>query len=739
MKKHHILILILSISSFSHAQDVEEVVTSALADPSQIENPLHLVKSVDLEAEPTTSLGEALDNLAGVGSADYGPAIGQPIIRGLSGARIKVLNNSLVVRDVAGIGADHPNDIDLSNATQVEIVRGPSSLLYANGTIGGIINIVDNSIAKTDFDGFSGSLGYEIQEVNDGSVSTYNFQHNVAGLNFTLSGLDSDFENYVTPRGSVIEDGMKTDESIVMNSDFAAETGKFGVSKTGDWGYIGMSLSSADRVYGIPFHGEEHGEHDEHHDDDHETMDEDEHEGEEHDEHEGERIFATTESDIFTLQGSLNLGNGLVNKVDYFLTTSEYSLMEQHAEEHGEEHHDDEDHEGEDHEGEDHDEHEGHSEEPTLFTNDATEFGMIFDLSNDKRTQKISMNFAEEEMAIAGEEAFMQPTMSEEFTIGYFMSQDIGTAHLDFGIRFDDITRDGSVAEMHHEDEDHEGDHDEDHEGEEEVEDYSFNYSTTNYSLQLTQSLTDKLSLVLSGTSAERAPGAQELFMNGPHLATRRFEVGNVNLNPEKSNNLDMSLNYSDGGIFAKYTVYVNNVDDYIYLMDESEEDHEEHEEEHDHGGLTLAEYLQNDAKFTGYEFELGNSYQLENGTLTATVGLDAVEGKFKDSQMFVPRMMPKRRFMSLDYVSGDYSAGVSYKEVQPQNNLAEGETGTDGYRMLDLDASKSYDLGDGVTFRSSIFIKNLLDETARNHTSFVKNEVPLAGRNVGFKFRITF
>ena len=101
--------------------------------------------------------------------------------------------------------------------------------------------------------------------------------------------------------------------------------------------------------------------------------------------------------------------------------------------------------------------------------------------------------------------------------------------------------------------------------------------------------------------------------------------------------------------------------------------------------------------------------------------------------------MMPKRRFINFDYVSGDYSAGISYKEVQPQDNVAEGETGTDGYRMLDLDASKSYDLGDGVTFRSSIFIKNLLDETARNHTSFVKNEVPLAGRNVGFKFRITF
>ena len=737
MKKHHILILILSIPGFTFAQDVEEVVTSALADQSQIENPLHLVKSDDIESEPTTSLGEALDGLTGVGSADYGAAIGQPIIRGMSGARIKVLNNGLVVRDVAGIGADHPNDIDLSNATQIEIVKGPASMLYANGTLGGIINIVDNSIAKTDFDGFSGSLGYETQEVNDGSVSSFNFQHNVAGLNFTLSALESDFDNYVTPRGSIIEDGFRTDESIVMNSDSAADLSKFGVSKTGDWGYIGMSVSSNERLHGIPFHGEEHG-HDEHHDDDHETMDEDEHEGEEHDEHEGERIFAMTDSDVFSLQGSLNLNNGMVNKVDYFFQTTDYALMEQHAEEHGEEHHDDEDHEGEDHEGEEHDEHEGHSEEPTLFTNDATEFGMIFDLSNDVRTQKISLNFVEEDMAIVGEEAFMRPTMSEEFTIGYYMSQEIGAANLDLAIRLDDITRDGSVAEMHHDD-DHETMDEDEHEGEEEIENYSFNYSTANYSLQVSQGLTDNLSLVFGATSAERAPGAEELFMNGPHLATRRFEVGNVNLSSEVSNNLDMTLNYAADSVFAKFSAYTNNVDNYIYLMDETEEEHEDHEDEHEHGDLILAEYLQNDAKFTGYEFELGNSYQLDNGVLTATVGLDAVEAKFKDSGMFVPRIMPKRRFMNLDYVSGDYSAGVSYKEVQPQDNIAEGETGTDGYRMLDLDASKTFDLGDGVTFRSSIFVKNLLDETARNHTSFVKNEVPLAGRNVGFKFRITF
>ena len=64
---------------------------------------------------------------------------------------------------------------------------------------------------------------------------------------------------------------------------------------------------------------------------------------------------------------------------------------------------------------------------------------------------------------------------------------------------------------------------------------------------------------------------------------------------------------------------------------------------------------------------------------------------------------------MNLDYVSGDYSAGISYKEVQPQDDVAEGETGTDGYRMLDLDASKSYDLGDGVTLDHLYLLKTFL------------------------------
>jgi Outer membrane cobalamin receptor protein len=120
MKKQ--LLILFFFLSFINAQDVEEVVvTSSLTDQTQIDNPVHVVSKEDLANDASVSLGEALDNLLGVSNADFGPAIGQPIIRGMSGSRVKVLSNGMVVRDVSTLGPDHPNNIDLSNAEQVEV------------------------------------------------------------------------------------------------------------------------------------------------------------------------------------------------------------------------------------------------------------------------------------------------------------------------------------------------------------------------------------------------------------------------------------------------------------------------------------------------------------------------------------------------------------------------------------------------------------------------------------------
>ena len=175
--KHFIyLFLFLFTAPFLLAQDEEEVtVTASLIDQnlSDLGDPVHVLSGVDLDDQGRASLGESIDDLLGVSNADYGFATGQPVIRGLSGSRVKILKNGMVSRDVAGIGADHPIEIDMNNVQQIEVVRGPSSLLYANGGVGGIINIVDNIIARQDFDGLNANVDFEKQSVNRGSVKAF--------------------------------------------------------------------------------------------------------------------------------------------------------------------------------------------------------------------------------------------------------------------------------------------------------------------------------------------------------------------------------------------------------------------------------------------------------------------------------------------------------------------------------------------------------------------------------------
>ena len=110
-----VLSVLLSVNAIAIANEIEEViVTSSLIDQTlnDIENPLHVVSGEDISTNASQSLGESLDNLLGVSSTDYGSGVGQPIIRGMSGNRVKILNNGMVVRDVAGIGADHVNDVE---------------------------------------------------------------------------------------------------------------------------------------------------------------------------------------------------------------------------------------------------------------------------------------------------------------------------------------------------------------------------------------------------------------------------------------------------------------------------------------------------------------------------------------------------------------------------------------------------------------------------------------------------
>ena len=759
-----VVALIAAPLAFSQESTLEEVViTSSFTHQvqGQNESSVAVIPGTDITENFTQSLGEHLTTIAGVSSNNFGPAVGQPVIRGLSNNRVKVLQNNLVVRDVAGIGPDHPIDLDLGNIEQVEIVRGAAALLHSNGASGGIINVVDNTIAKSDIEEPLFTLSAEQQTGNEGEGFSTAFKRNIGGFNVSYSFTGFDAQDYEVPNGAVLHEGEEHDDhdqdhddhdedheedmGTLANSDFETKAHRFGISKTGEWGFLGASFQDISYTYGIPFHGE-HADHDEEghgedHDDDHEGEEhDDDHEGEEHhDEHEGERIVSQTDSEVFTIEGLLNVNNALLNSVQFSIRDTDYTLFEQHAE-------------GE-HEGEHEDEHEGHSEEPTFFTNDSTEVQMIFNLGSAENPRRVVVNQVSEKVAVLGEEAFMEPAKSTETTIGAFGGFDVSGFDIDVGIRYDDIERKGTIREMHeeeeHEEEEHEEEghdeeeHHDEHEGFE-LEPFTFKDQSVSGVVTIGRSLTDSLSGSVNLGFVTRTPSAMELFMNGEHLAVARYEVGDANLKPEESNNIDFNLSYNDETWFASASIYRNTIDNYIYLRDESEEEHEEHEEEgHDgeheeHGGLLLAEYMQADATFSGYEIEIGRRFNVAGGELEVRLHRDQVKADFSAGGN-VPRITPSRNVFAMDYSRGMTRAMVEVQDVGSQNAISSFETPTADYRLVNGRLSHSIDLGDGAMLTISAFGRNLTNEIARSHTSFVKDEVPLAGRNIGIKASLSF
>ena len=764
-----VVALIAAPLAFSQESTLEEVViTSSFTHQvqGQNESSVAVIPGTDIAENFTQSLGEHLTTIAGVSSNNFGPAVGQPVIRGLSNNRVKVLQNNLVVRDVAGIGPDHPIDLDLGNIEQVEIVRGAAALLHSNGASGGIINVVDNTIAKSDIEEPLFTLSAEQQTGNEGEGFSTAFKRNIGGFNVSYSFTGFDAQDYEVPNGAILHEEEDHDEEhddhdeehddhdedheedmgTLANSDYETKAHRFGISKTGEWGFLGASYQDISYTYGIPFHGEAHGGHEEEghgedHDGDHESEDhDDDHEGEEdHDEHEGERIVSQTDSEVFTIEGLLNVNNALLNSVQFSIRDTDYTLFEQHAE-------------GE-HEGEHEDEHEGHSEEPTFFTNDSTEVQMIFNLGSAENPRRVVVNQVSEKVAVLGEEAFMEPAKSTETTIGAFGGFDVSGFDIDVGIRYDDIERKGTIREMHeeeeHEEEEHEEEghdeeeHHDEHEGFE-LEPFTFKDQSVSGVVTIGRSLTDSLSGSVNLGFVTRTPSAMELFMNGEHLAVARYEVGDANLKPEESNNIDFNLFYNDETWFASASIYRNTIDNYIYLRDESEEEHEEHEEEgHDgeheeHGGLLLAEYMQADATFSGYEIEIGRRFNVAGGELEVRLHRDQVKADFSAGGN-VPRITPSRNVFAMDYSRGMTRAMVEVQDVGSQNAISSFETPTADYRLVNGRLSHSIDLGDGAMLTISAFGRNLTNEIARSHTSFVKDEVPLAGRNIGIKASLSF
>lgn len=240
-------------------------------------------------------------------------------------------------------------------------------------------------------------------------------------------------------------------------------------------------------------------------------------------------------------------------------------------------------------------------------------------------------------------------------------------------------------------------------------------------SLGAAYDVTDDWRASITGARSERLPGAEELFSNGPHAATSAFEVGNPDLNKEIAWSGEVSLKKREGSMTGAVNVYYNRFEDFVYeAFTGAEVD-----------GLTVIEFRQAGAEFWGGEAEL--AYRLVDRTdlqATFSLGADMVRASLVDQNEALPRIPPKSLIAGLEVLSRHVDGTVEVQLVDNQSRLAAFELPTDGYVFVNASlAFHPYPDAAALTF--SLIARNIGDAEGRNHVSFLKDRVPLPGRDI--------
>ncbi|MFY9334056.1 MAG: TonB-dependent receptor plug domain-containing protein, partial [Porticoccaceae bacterium] len=139
--------------------NIEEVIISASAhqkSAQEVAGSFNVIANDELQRDAAATLGDTLQNQVGIASSSFGPGVGNPMIRGLGGKRIEILQNSSSVGDASDVSPDHAIATEALLAERIEILRGPATLRFGPGAIGGVVNVIDNRIHLSAFEGIEG-------------------------------------------------------------------------------------------------------------------------------------------------------------------------------------------------------------------------------------------------------------------------------------------------------------------------------------------------------------------------------------------------------------------------------------------------------------------------------------------------------------------------------------------------------------------------------------------------------
>ncbi len=638
--------------------------------------PVTVLSGEDLHRAAASTIGDTLANKPGLANASFGPGVGQPVIRGQQGARVTVLQNGTSSADASAISADHAVAVEPLLADSIEVLRGPATLLYGGGAIGGVINVVDNRIPTALPDAPEGGLEYRHDTASDMDNVVGRFEGSAGNFALHVDGLYRDWSDLDIPGHAILGDSDEGESGTLENTGGRTRSGTVGGSYHFDSGFLGLAVNHLENRYGIPSGAHDHGEEGDHAD----AL---------QDGQEAEEGGVSIDLEQTRYDAALHLHDPLpfIELLRGFASYTDY----QHAEV------------------------EATGDVGTRYSNDSWEgrleavhpqVGPVHGV--------VGVQLVDGEFSALGEEAFIPVTRRRD--TGLFLLEDYhpGAWTFEFGLRLDHDRRDPKPGG---------------------VEDRDFTAFSASGSAMWELNPAWQLGAALS--RAERAPAIEELYSNvegaGPdswieHAATGAIELGNPDLDTEVSSNLDLSVDWQGGPHYANLTLFYNAFSDYIGLLATGQSV----------GDTPVYAYDQQDATFYGIEVDSEFSLaDLAGGELRLGLFGDAIRGEL-DGGEDVPRLPPLRVGAKLGWTGEAWELWTQVLNAADQDRPGANETPTDGYTRWDLGAQYTLPVG-GSELVAFARMNNLTDAEIRLSTSFLRDVAPEAGRGVEAGIRFSF
>ncbi|CAO1654395.1 TonB-dependent receptor [Parasphingorhabdus sp. NYA22] len=668
------------------------VVTAPYVDQLDILAGTSVLTGDELAENLRGQIGDSLTGLPGVSSTSFAPGSSRPVLRGFQGPRVRVLTDGIGSLDASNTSVDHAVTIDPLTAQRVEVLRGPAVLLFGGDAIGGAVNVIDKRIPRdipddavhVDAIGGYGSAAddWSIAGSVDVPLTSKLVIH--ADGSFRDTG-DVNIPGYVlapalraevlaqaaeeTEEGHLDEAEELTETANqsgrIANTASRTQTAGAGIAYIDDGGNLGFSVSYYDTDYGVPARPGTEHAHGE--------------EGEEEEEgHEEEGpVTIGLKQYRADLRGGVNMG-GFFESLNFRAGYSDYEHTEFEGDEIG-----------------------------TVFSVSGIEArAELVQADHDGWRGVIGTQVLVRDFNAVGAEAFVPKNSLESWALFTVQEVDLGNWEVEGAMRVEQTDIAANSISF----------------------DRSFN--TLSGAIGLAYAPDDSaLKIGTNISRSERAPSAEELLSDGPHIATQAYEIGNADFTTEKSWGGELYARWDGDNVQLSATAYANFFDDYIFETETGAEQ----------DGLPVFQYFQRDATYYGFEASASVMFARAGGFDFIADGVaDYVRAKINNGGGAVPRIPPLRLLGGLKAHSDNLDLRAEVEWSDDQNRVAAFETATDSFTMVNASAAwRPFGKDGGVTLLASA--NNIFDVNARRHASFTKDYVPLSGRDIRVSAKFSF